>query len=321
MKISSTKNFKDGDRNSFSFHAVLKNVAVRQAKNGADFLVVDFADNSGFLSVTIFSDGSTYDDILESKIGTVFQVYATASFYQGKFSPRIDSVKKLSEEEAQKMLPELAEVSPENPEKMRQELAEIINEISEEPIKNTVLAALEEIGEDFYTSAAAVKMHHAYVYGLLEHSLKVARLVKNLAPLYPFIDKNMALAGAILHDVGKVWEYSQTLAVDRTRIGILQGHVVLGYRIVRKAAIKSKLDADSAERLEHIILSHQGELQWGAAVIAATPEAILVSLADNLDAKMGSCLSAISSASAEFTDFVPALQTKLLAEKRKVAEE
>ena len=69
--------------------------------------------------------------------------------------------------------------------------------------------------------------------------------------------------------------------------GILQGHVVLGYQIVRKAALKARLDPDRLERLEHIVLSHQGEPAWGAAVYAATPEAVFVSMVDNLDARLG----------------------------------
>jgi 3'-5' exoribonuclease len=91
----------------------------------------------------------------------------------------------------------------------------------------------------------------------------------------------------LLHDTGKTIEYEGTLATKRSRRGILQRHVVLGYQLVRKAGLKAKLDNDLLERLEHIVLSHQGEPEWGAAVYAATPEAVFVSMIDNLDAKMG----------------------------------
>ncbi len=317
MKIAEAKNFKETDKSAFSFIAVLKSSQVRKAKNGADFMIADFSDNSGSLGVTLFSDSSSYGDILNSAAGDVFEVFATSGFYLGKFSPRIDALRKLPPQEVENRLADLVEVSPEDPEKLKEELSANIDYIPDEKIKNTELTQLEDAGADFFTSTAAIKMHHAYVHGLLEHTVKVARLVKTLCPLYPFIDAPLAVAGAILHDIGKVLEYAQGLAPDRTRAGILQGHVVLGYRIVRKAAIKSKLDADATERLEHIILSHQGELEWGAATLAATPEAVLVSLADNLDAKMGSVQSALSSSNAEFSEFNAALQTRLLLKPRK----
>ncbi len=99
----------------------------------------------------------------------------------------------------------------------------------------------------------------------------------------------------------------------RSRRGILQGHVVLGYQLVRKAGLKARLDPDRLERLEHIILSHQGELEWGAAALAATPEAVFVSMIDNLDAKMGMVQRALRQAEGEeFSERLPGLNTPLL---------
>jgi 3'-5' exoribonuclease len=97
----------------------------------------------------------------------------------------------------------------------------------------------------------------------------------------------------------------------------LQGHVVLGYQLVRKAAMKAKLDAGRLERLEHIILSHQGEPEWGAAVYAATPEAVFVSKIDDLDAKMGMVQRALRQAveGEEFSEKLPGLNTSLLLTK------
>ena len=93
--------------------------------------------------------------------------------------------------------------------------------------------------------------------------------------------------------------------------------MVLGYQLARKAAIKCKLDAERLERLEHIILSHQGEPQWGAAVYAATPEAVFVSMIDNLDAKMGMVQRALRQAGDgdEFSERLPGLNSPLLTRK------
>ncbi len=122
------------------------------------------------------------------------------------------------------------------------------------------------------------------------------------------------MAGVLVHDTGKVIEYEGSLASKRSRKGILQGHVVLGYQLVRKAGLKAKLDADRLERLEHIVLSHQGEPAWGAAVWAATPEAVFVSMIDNLDAKMGMVQRLLRQAdeSSEFSERHMGLNSPLL---------
>ena len=166
---------------------------------------------------------------------------------------------------------------------------------------------MEEIGETFRTAPAATFIHHAYRHGLLEHTLHMARACKALLPLYREVDPDLAMAGILLHDVGKTIEYEGTLASKRGRRGILQGHVVLGYQLVRKAALRAKLDPDRIERLEHIILSHQGKPEWGAAVMAATPEAVFVSMIDNLDARMGIVQRALRNAPEgdEFTGEAP----------------
>jgi 3'-5' exoribonuclease len=114
-----------------------------------------------------------------------------------------------------------------------------------------------------------------------------------------------------------VIEYEGDLAPSRSRKGILQGHVVLGYQLVRKAGLKAKLNADLLERLEHIVLSHQGQLDWGAAALAATPEAVFVSLVDNLDAKMGMVQRLLRQGSEadEFSEKHPGLNVQLLLAK------
>jgi 3'-5' exoribonuclease len=181
----------------------------------------------------------------------------------------------------------------------------------------TVRGVFEEIGETFRWSPAAVAMHHAYRHGLLEHTVHMARACRALLPLYTEVDPDLAMAGVLLHDTGKAIEYEGTLATKRSRRGILQGHVVLGYQLARKHGIKARLDAERLERLEHIILSHQGEPQWGAAVYAATPEAVFVSMIDNLDAKMGMVQRALRQAGEndEFSERLPGLSSQLLTRK------
>ncbi len=314
-KIVDLKSIREEDgRRSFETIALLRSSQLKIAKTGSEFLLLEFGDNTGTFATMCFEGSPTYSILRDSPVGSAFEVRGISDFYQGRFSPKLDSVRRLEGEELDSVADSLAPVSPYNPEEMKAELFSFIEKISDSTLRDTVLYAINDIGESYFRSTAAVKMHHAYVFGLLEHSLKTVRMADALLPLYPFIDADLALAGCILHDIGKVMEYSQGLVAERTRIGILQGHVVLGYRIVRKAGLKNSLNKDLLSRLEHIILSHQGEPEWGAAARAATPEAVFVSTIDNFDAKMGAIETALrSAAGAEFVE-VGALKTKILTE-------
>jgi 3'-5' exoribonuclease len=222
-----------------------------------------------------------------------------------------------SELSSAEMIANLVETAPEDAEGLWAEFKAFVDGIGPAELQATVRNVVEEMGDSFRTSPAATMMHHAYRHGLLEHTVHMARACKALLPLYPEVDPQLAMAGILLHDVGKTIEYEGTLSAKRGRRGILQGHVVLGYQLVRKAALKARLDAERTERLEHVILSHQGKLEWGAAVLAATPEAVFVSKIDELDAKMGMVQRALRNAPAgdEFTERILGLDMPLLVRR------
>ena len=203
---------------------------------------------------------------------------------------------------------------PETESELWQALLNGLDQIKHSALKKTVESALSEHEEQFKTSSAAISMHHAYRHGLLEHTVHMLKVGLSLLPIYPEVDSDLAIAGIILHDIGKIEEYDGEYTTEITRKGLLQGHVVLGYKIVRKAALLSKLNEDLTERLEHIILSHQGEKEWGAAAMAATPEAVFVSMIDNLDARMGMVQRTLRKAPENgiLSDYLPGLKTKLL---------
>jgi 3'-5' exoribonuclease len=267
----------------------------------------------------VFGDSPVFDILKEAGEGAVVRLEGKIDFYQGRLSPKLSKAVALSESElgAPGLLETLVEVAPEDSGALWTEFNAFIDGIAHAELRATVRAVFDEIGEHFKSAPAAVAMHHAYRHGLLEHTTHMARACAALLPHYPEVDASLAMAGVLLHDTGKAIEYEGTLATKRSRRGILQGHVVLGYQLARKAGIKCKLDADRLERLEHIILSHQGEPQWGAAVYAATPEAVFVSMIDNLDAKMGMVQRALRQADegAEFSERLPGLNSSLLTRK------
>ncbi len=295
---------------------VVRKLAAKTASNGNPFYSAELGDRSGSFSCTVFGDSPAFEVLKTAGEGAVVRLEGKVDFYQGRFSPRLGKVVALSDEElgAPGLLENLIETAPENAEALWTEFQGFIDSLRHDEIRLTVRGVFEEIGDTFRWAPAAVAMHHAYRHGLLEHTVHMARACRALLPLYPEVDADLALAGILLHDTGKAIEYEGTLATKRSRRGILQGHVVLGYQLARKAGIRAKLDPDRLERLEHIVLSHQGEPEWGAAVYAATPEAVFVSMIDNLDARMGMVQRALRQAQpdAEFSERLPGLSSPLL---------
>ncbi len=303
----------------FTSLLVVKKLTNKTASNGNPFGSLELGDRSGSFTCTVFGDSPVYETIKAAGEGAVVRVEGKIEFYQGRLSPRLAKATVLPEAElgAPGLLENLVETAPENHEALWTEFDAFIESIRHAELRTTVRAVFDEIGETFRWAPAAVAMHHAYRHGLLEHTTHMARACQALLPHYPEVEPDLAMAGILLHDTGKAIEYEGTLATRRSRRGILQGHVVLGYQLARKAGIKAKLDPDRLERLEHIILSHQGEPEWGAAVYAATPEAVFVSMIDNLDAKMGMVQRALRQASegAEFSERLPGLSSPLLTRK------
>jgi len=294
---------------------VLRRKTQKTAKTGAPYLSVELGDRTGTFNSTVFSDTAAFEVFNALDEGVVVRVDAVAENYQNRFAPRLNNA---GLRDAAGLSPEeidaLVEVAPEDAEAMWQEFQDCIAAIPHDGLRAVVQSVFDEIGPVFRTSAAAVAMHHAYRSGLLEHTLHMARAARALLPLYPQVDPSLTIAGVLLHDTGKIQEYSQGLAIRRTRAGLLHGHVVLGYQLARKHGLKNKLDPALLERLEHIILSHQGELEWGAATKAATPEAVLVSMIDNLDAKLGMVQRVLRNAAPgdEFSEFLPGLGAAVL---------
>ena len=279
---------RDGG-DTFSSVLLVRRVSAKTAKNGNPFLNVELGDKTGTFSLNVFGDSPAFELFNSLKEGGIARIEARIDYFQDRLSPKLQRAEVITLEQlaSSPLLANLVETAPEDADALWTEFQQHIAAISHAELRATVQSLFDDIGEQFRVAPAAVAMHHAYRHGLLEHTVHMARAARALLPLYPEVDADLALAGVLVHDTGKVIEYQGDLVTTKSRKGILQGHVVLGYQLVRKAGIKSKLNADLLERLEHIVLSHQGELEWGAAVIAATPEAVFVAKVDDLDAKMG----------------------------------
>ena len=155
---------------------------------------------------------------------------------------------------------------------------------------DAVLGPASETWPRFRDAPAAKRYHQAYRHGLLEHSLTVAQSVSAIAATFPGIDRDVAVTGALLHDIGKLDAYTaDPLAIDLTDAGKLQGEIALGYfRVRRLIEDLPGFPPHLAESVLHIILSHHGALEHGSPVVPCTREATLVHMIDNLGGRLGS---------------------------------
>jgi len=319
LSVRELKALENATSHPFNSVLLLRRVTAKTASNGNAFFSIELGDRTGTFSCTIFGDHPQFELLKSLVEGSAIRVAGKIDYYQGRLSPKLSKIAALSDEElgTPGVMDNLVEAAPEDPAAMWAEFNTFIDGIQHPELQSTARALFDEIGEAFRTAPAAVQMHHAYRHGLIEHTLHMARAARALLPLYPEVDADLAITGILLHDTGKTVEYEGSLSTRRSRKGILQGHVVLGYQLVRKAGLKAKLAPDLLERLEHIILSHQGEPEWGAAVYASTPEAVFVSMVDNLDAKMGMVQRALrqTSETDEFSERLPGLNASLLVTK------
>ena len=159
-------------------------------------------------------------------------------------------------------------------------------------VRNPSLHALLEtifsgaIYDKFIVNPAGMRMHHAYIGGLLQHSVDVAGIAIALAEQIGNVDKDLVIAGALLHDIGKLREISSQIGFPYTNEGRLLGHIAMSVIIVQEAAAKLKLPAARLEQLQHILLSHHGDNEKGSPVECATKEAFVVHYADEINAIM-----------------------------------
>ena len=168
-----------------------------------------------------------------------------------------------------------------------------ISSVENEQLKNLLSLFFEDkqFVYDYSHSPSAMSHHHNYVGGNLEHTVGVIRLCKNIFEMYPGINHDLAVTGAILHDVGKLKEYVATAAIDKTDEGNFIGHIVMGDRWIREKIVVLKdkgkdFDLDLENKLCHIILSHHGRYEFGSPRMPKTIEACVVHHADLMDSQV-----------------------------------
>lgn len=263
-------------------------------RGGRPYARLQLIDKTGEIQAMIWDDPKEKTSDIEP--GSVVGVRGNIELYDNRLQIRIDKIVRLEENKID--MSNLLPTTPRNISDMVKELDQITSNI-----KDTHLASLienifgsQEFREAFIKAPAAKTIHHNYVGGLLEHTLQLARSVVSLLSVYSYMGMNqdLLLAGAILHDIGKVYEYSYDRVIDMTPIGRLVGHVYLSAHIVDEEI--SRFDDFPEElrtQLIHLILSHHGQLEFGSPKLPMTKEAMFLHILDDLDAKLAGFASVI----------------------------
>lgn len=243
--------------------------------------------------------------------------------YEGEIQIIIQSIS--PHEPTPEQLLDLLPTSKRPAEEMFAEVVELLGTLEHPAMRALAQAYLDDamLMQAFKQAPAAKSMHHAYLGGLVEHTLSLMKLADRVCPLYPKINRDLVLFGLFIHDMGKTRELVYDRAFSYSDRGELIGHIVEGTLILRDKAQQAiratgqRPPANAIMVLEHIILSHHGLPEYGAAKLPSTPEAILVSQLDNLDAKTTMALAAArpdrptSNLGGNFTEKQWALSTKL----------
>jgi 3'-5' exoribonuclease len=278
----------DGQEVSLAF--VVRERELRQKKNGEDWLRLTLGDRTG-----------TVTAIAWDRVAECFEACAPGEIVivEGRFSihPPFGRQIKLAAVRAAKPSEYDAEAMAEGPVKsvdgLEEELRELLGTIQHPSLRallDRFFGAETQAWERFRDAPAAKHYHQAYRGGLLEHTVSVAQAVSAAANFFPGVDREIAVTGALLHDIGKTEAYNDDpLAIDMTDAGRLNAEIPLGYyRVRREIEELDGFDADLAQAVLHIILSHHGSLEHGSPVVPCTREATLVHAMDNLGGKLGS---------------------------------
>lgn len=266
-----------------SFVALIKHLQIMEAKDGRKYLNVVVTDGSGDLECRVWSDAELWAQKFEK--GSLATISGKMNLFQGRkqfiiaeFSPAPENTN-IEDFQAKSKL---------DPNEMYLSLKAIVAKLDDVYIKDLLNNVLDdpEIERRLKTWQAGKTIHHAYKSGLLEHILSCSTLAYSLSAHYQ-VNKNYVVAGAILHDLCKIYELTDNVNVEYTEEGKLVGHLVKGLEIVDRFSYKiSNFPRNTKMHLKHILLSHHGEYEYGSPKIPQTKEAMLVHLVDLMDSKM-----------------------------------
>jgi len=269
---------------------VVREAELRAKRDGAQYLRLTLGDRTGSLPANVWDDVATVAEI--AVVGAPVRVCGRLQV-SGRYGTELNLRSLGAAEPGSFDLAELVDGPPRSAARMEADLRELLATVQDRHLRlllDAVFGVDSPLWARYRCAPAAKRFHQAYRHGLLEHSLSVAQAVSAISATFSEIDRDVAVAGALLHDIGKLDAYAlEGSAIEMTDAGKLQGEIPLGYYRVRRLIERiDGFDARTAEAVLHIILSHHGSLEHGSPVVPCTREATLVHFCDNLGGRLGS---------------------------------
>lgn len=260
---------------------------LRKTKAGAPYLAIELADKSGRVEARLWDQVARYKDVFSEK--DYIAVSGRVEKYRDQKQVIITSLRRRDEREVDAS--DFLRVVGTDRGELEGELRLAVEEVRDLHLRALLLSFLNDnqFMQGFTTAPAAKNYHHPYLGGLLEHTASTVRICRIICDLYPEIDRDLLIAAATLHDIGKIEELGYDRGIDFTDAGRFLGHLLLSDEMIReKIKQLPGFPEDLAMRLRHAVLSHHGELEWGSPKRPKTLEAVVLHHVDNLDAKVNS---------------------------------
>ncbi|HWF36673.1 MAG TPA: HD domain-containing protein [Solirubrobacteraceae bacterium] len=269
---------------------VVRQAEVRRRRDGAEYLKVAFGDRTGSVVAMVWEEIGEARELC--RLGEIVHVSGRYSVHP-RYGPQLGLQALRSALDGEYDVDELVDGPPRSADQMETDLRGLLATIQNPHLRRLLALVFGEGSPVWaaYREAPAAKYYHqAYRHGLLEHCLSVAQAVSAISATFPGLDRDVAVTGALLHDIGKLEAYRlEGGTIEMTDKGRLQGEIPLGYYRVRRAIERLEgFPPDLAEAVLHIILSHHGSLEHGSPVVPCTREATLVHMIDNLGGRLGS---------------------------------
>lgn len=302
---------QDGE-NIVEFYLCRQRQSFKSAKTGKNYLSLTLADKTGTINGKVWDLSNKIQSFEE---GNIIKVAATVQSYNNDLQLNIRQIRRGEEGEYNE-----ADYIPSTDKDINElysRFKELVSSISDKNIKALLNAAYPDnspITNELKRHTAAKTMHHNYLGGLLEHTVSVAELCDMMASHYPIANRDMLVACGLLHDIGKIYELSDFPAVDYTDDGELLGHIVMGANIISRLADGiNGFPHELSTLMQHCILAHHGEYEYGSPKLPKTIEAFLLHCADDMDAKVKMFEDTIKASdnSLKWTDYNKGLATKV----------
>ena len=269
----------------FEGFLLVRSAEKRKDSKGNDYVDMNLTDRTGEINCKIWNWAP---DTEAPESGSVVKVRGTVQEYNGRLQLRVEKWRPAAEEDPVDMNA-LVPCAPRTPADMMAEIRETVDSFRSEKLKALTREMLSMVADRLEWFPAAQRMHHAERSGLLHHTTDMLRMAKGVLEVYPWLNRDLLLAGVIIHDLGKADELKSDRAgnvTDYTRDGQLLGHLVRGITNLNRAAEKTGVTGEIVVLLEHMLLSHHGKSEYGSPKAPMFPEAEALHWIDMMDARM-----------------------------------